>query len=154
VSDRLSRGWREMELTRLVPRPKNYFFILSVPLWPTLTRERNCAVHEHHSPYSCDNRGGLGAVSMTEGSVVTAARKVRTVAGKLANLVGGFLRVDLSAVRTRCGMKRRIPIRLYASFDTREQNIACARDLISRLRKQHDGMDCVPLQTVEQIKDG
>jgi hypothetical protein len=51
-------------------------------------------------------------------------------------------------------MERCIPIRLYASFDTREQYIACARDLISRLRKQHDGMDCVSLQTVEQIMDG
>jgi hypothetical protein len=91
---------------------------------------------------------------MTKGFVLTAARKARIVAVKLVNLVSGFLRVDLFAVRTKCGMERCIPIRLYASFDTREQYIACARDLISRLRKQHDGMDCVSLQTVEQIMDG
>jgi hypothetical protein len=92
---------------------------------------------------------------MTEGSVLTAARKARFVAGKLVNLVGGVSRVDHFAVRIECGMKKCIPIRLYASFGTREQNVACARGLVSRLRKQHDGKDCVPLlQTVGWMDDG
>lgn len=48
--DRLCRGQGVVELTRLVPKPMNYFFfVLVVPLWPTL----EIGVHNKYDASSC-----------------------------------------------------------------------------------------------------
>lgn len=46
--DRLCRGQGVVELTRLVPKPMNYVFVLVVPLLPTLRSGYMSMMHHVH----------------------------------------------------------------------------------------------------------